>query len=251
MKRSRPSGGRRLGKHDRRQLRVLYQDDAVIVLNKPAKMLSVPTDDSDLPSALSLLSAEIESKRQRAFVVHRIDRQTSGILLFAKTWPDREALVQQFIRHTPVREYLAVVRGDLRLKEGTLVHYFRQQGMFQRVTTERDPKSVRAELRYSVEHRLKGASLVRVSLVTGLQNQIRVQFSAIGHPVIADRKYNPAEKLERRITRVALHAAHLQFIHPRSGDSVCVHCEPPPDFHALLQALGFGPSRASLNRNEM
>jgi 23S rRNA pseudouridine1911/1915/1917 synthase len=131
MKRSRSIGGHRLGKTDRRQLRVLYQDDAVIVLNKPAKMLSVPTDDSDLPSALSLLSAELESKRQRAFVVHRIDRQTSGILLFAKTWPDREALVQQFIRHTPVREYLAVVRGDVRLKEGTLVHYFRQQGMFQ------------------------------------------------------------------------------------------------------------------------
>ena len=235
----RPGGGRRLGKQARRQLRVLYQDDAVVVLNKPAKMLAVPTDDGDLPSALSLLSAELESKRQQAFVVHRIDRQTSGILLFAKTWPDREALVQQFIRHTPVREYLAVVRGDLRLKEGTLVHYFRQQGMFQRVTTERDPTSVRAELRYSVEHRLKGASLVRVSLVTGLQNQIRVQFSAIGHPVIADRKYNPAEKLERRITRVALHATHLEFIHPRSGDSVCFDCEPPPDFQALLQALGF------------
>jgi 23S rRNA pseudouridine1911/1915/1917 synthase len=110
--------------------------------------------------------------------------------------------------------------------------------MFQRVTTESDPKSARAELRYSVEHRLKGASLVRISLVTGLQNQIRVQFSAIGHPVIGDRKYNPAEKLERRITRVALHAAHLQFIHPRSGDSVCVDCEPPPDFQALLRALG-------------
>ena len=239
MKRIRPSGGRRLGKQDRRQLRVLYQDDAVVVLNKPAKMLTVPKDDSDHPSALSLLSAELKSKRQRAFVVHRIDRHTSGILLFAKTWPDREALVQQFIRHTPVREYLAAVRGHPSIaKEGTLVHYFRQEGMFQKVTTERDPKSARAELRYSVEHRLKGASLVRVSLVTGLQNQIRVQFSAIGHPVIGDRKYNPVEKLERRITRVALHAAHLQFIHPRSGDSVCVDCEPPPDFQALLQALG-------------
>ena len=244
MKRIRPSGGRRLGKQDRRQLRVLYQDDAVVVLNKPAKLLSVPTDDSHTPSALSLLSAQLKPKRQRAYVVHRIDRYTSGILLFAKTWPDREALVQQFLRHTPVRQYLAVVRGHLRVKEGTLVHHFRQEGMFQRVTPARDPKSARAELRYSVEHRLKGASLVRVSLVTGLQNQIRVQFSAIGHPVIGDRKYNPLEKLERRITRVALHAAHLQFIHPRSGDSVCVDCEPPPDFQALLQALGlFRPSR--------
>src|ERR1051325_6821317 len=124
MKRLRPSIGRRLGKQDRRQLRVLYEDDAVVVLNKPAKLLAVPADDSDIPSALSLLSAELKSKRQRAFVVHRIDRYTSGILLFAKTWPDREALVQQFLHHTPVRQYLAVVRGHLRLKEGTLVHYF-------------------------------------------------------------------------------------------------------------------------------
>lgn len=99
----RPGGGRRLGKQARRELRVLYQDDAVVVLNKPAKILAVPTDDGDLPSALSLLSAELEAKRQRAFVVHRIDRDTSGILLFAKTWSDREALVEQFIRHAPVQ----------------------------------------------------------------------------------------------------------------------------------------------------
>ncbi|MGH9640835.1 MAG: RluA family pseudouridine synthase, partial [Terriglobales bacterium] len=168
----------------------------------------------------------------------RIDRDTSGILLFAKTWPDREALVQQFIRHTPVREYLAAVRGHIRLKEGTLVHYFRQEGMFQKVTTGSDPKAARAELRYSVERALRGATLVRVSLVTGLQNQIRVQFSAIGHPVIGDRKYNPSEALEPRITRVALHAAHLEFTHPRSKDSVSIDCEPPPDFQSLLQALG-------------
>ncbi|MBL8213665.1 MAG: RluA family pseudouridine synthase [Bryobacterales bacterium] len=242
MKQIRSKIGRGLGKPDRRQLRVLYQDDAVVVLNKPAKMLAVPADDSDLPSALSLLAAELQSRRQRAFVVHRIDRLTSGILLFAKTWPDREALVRQFIEHTPVREYLAAVRGHLSLEEGTLVHYFRQEGMFQKVTTETDRKAVRAELRYTVEQRLKGASLVRVSLVTGLQNQIRVQFSAIGHPVIGDRKYNPAEKQERRITRVALHAAHLEFIHPRSGESVSVDCEPPPDFQALLQQLGLPAS---------
>ena len=176
-------------------------------------------------------------------MVHRIDRYTSGILLFAKTWRDREALVQQFIRHTPVREYLAVVRGHLRVSEGTLVHYFRQEGLFQKVTTESDPKAARAELRYCVEQQLKGASLVRASLVTGLQNQIRVQLGAIGHPIIGDRKYNPTEKLERRITRVALHSTRLQFVHPRSGENVCIDCEPPPDFQSLLKALGLPISR--------
>ena len=239
MKRFQPRGGRRLGKHHRPLLQVLYEDDAVVALNKRAKLLAVPADDSDTPSALSILSEELKSRKERAFVVHRIDRDTSGILLFAKTWSDREALVQQFIRHTPVREYLAAVRGHLRFKEGTLVHYFRQEEMFQRVTTENDPKSARAELRYSLVHHLKGASLVRVSLVTGLQNQIRVQLSAIGHPVIGDKKYNPSEKLERGITRVALHAARLQFIHPRSGESICIDCEPPPDFQSLVKALGF------------
>jgi len=219
------------------ELVTLYEDDAVVALNKPAKLLAVPADDSATPSALSLLSAELKSKRQRAFVVHRIDRYTSGILLFAKTRPDRDALVRQFLAHTPVRQYLAVVRGHLGVREGTLVHYFRQEGMFQRLTTRSDSISARAELRYSVERHLRAASLVRVTLVTGLQNQIRVQFSATGHPVIGDRKYHRAEALERRIARVALHAGHLQFIHPRSGDSVSVDCELPPDLQSLLQAL--------------
>ena len=239
---------RRQGRHDRRgphssrELVKLYEDDAVVALNKPAKLLAVPTDDSDAPSAQSLLSDELKTKRQRAFVVHRIDRYTSGILLFAKTPADRDALVEQFRRHTPVRQYLAVIRGHLAAKEGVLVHYFRQEGMFQKLTREKDPRGARAELRYSVERSLRGATLVRVSLVTGLQNQIRVQFSALGHPIIGDRKYNPAEAAERRITRVALHAAHLEFIHPRSGANISVDCVPPPDFEALLRALA--PRRA-------
>ena len=197
----------------------------------------MPAENSGAPSALSLLSEELKRKRQRALVVHRIDRYTSGILLFAKTWPDREALVQQFLKHTPVRQYLAIVRGHLKAKDGTLVHHFRQEGMFQKLTRARDPKATRAELRYSVERLLRGASLVRVSLVTGLQNQIRVQLSALGHPVIGDRKYHPEEASERRITRVALHAAHLEFAHPRTGENISIDCEPPADFQSLLQAL--------------
>ena len=243
MKKLPRTDGHRSGKQDRRpsrfsrELAILYEDDAVVALNKPAGLLAVPVKGSDTSSALSLLSAELKPKRQRAFVVHRIDRFTSGVLLFAKTEPDRDALVRQFLGHTPVRQYLAVVRGHLGTKEGTLVHYFRREGMFQRLTTDSDSKAARAELRYFVERRLRAASLVRVTLRTGLQNQIRVQFSATGHPVIGDRKYHRAEALERRIARVALHAGHLQFIHPRSGDSVSVDCELPPDFQALLQAL--------------
>jgi 23S rRNA pseudouridine1911/1915/1917 synthase len=122
--------------------------------------------------------------------------------------------------------------------------------MFQKLTWERDPKAARAELRYSVERLLRGASLVRVALVTGLQNQIRVQLSALGHPVIGDRKYHPEEGSERRISRVALHAAHLEFAHPRSGQNVSIDCEPPADFQSLLQALSCHLARAGESRRD-
>lgn len=220
-----------------RKIDLLYRDEAVVAVNKPAGLPAVPVPGSDAPSALSLVSEELKSIRRRAYVVHRIDRFTSGILLFATTERDRDALVRQFLAHTPVRQYLAVVRGRLEAKEGTLVHHFRRQGMFQKLSREGDAEAARAELRYSVERTLRAASLVRVTLVTGLQNQIRVQFSALGHPVVGDRKYHPAEADERRIARVALHASHLEFQHPRTRKTVSIDCPPPADFQALVKAL--------------
>ncbi|MGC2744857.1 MAG: RluA family pseudouridine synthase [Candidatus Angelobacter sp.] len=220
-----------------REVAVLYEDDAVIVLNKPAGLLAVPIKGSDVPSALSLLIAELKPKRQRALVVHRIDRFASGILLFAKTDRDRDTLIRQFLAHTPVRKYLAVVRGRLKEQSGTLVHYFRREGMYQQLRTARDPEAARAELRYSVERAFADATLVRVELVTGLQNQIRAQFSAIGHPLIGDRKYHRKEAEEHLIDRVALHAAYLKFVHPRSGETITIECPPPQDFQNLVQQL--------------
>jgi RluA family pseudouridine synthase len=220
-----------------RELAILYEDDSVVAVNKPAGLLAVPAPNSDAPSALSLLLQDLKRRRQRALVVHRIDRFASGVLLFAKTMRDRDALVRQFLAHTPVRQYLVAVRGHLTAKEETLVHYFRREGMYQKLSKERDRKAARAELKYSAETSLRGASLLRVSLVTGLQNQIRVQFAAAGHPVIGDRKYSPDEAAERRIARVALHAASLQFTHPRSGEIVSVECGLPPDFRSLLKSL--------------
>ena len=105
------------------------------------------------------------------------------------------------------------------------------------LSTDRDRKAARAELKYSVERTSRAASLLRVQLLTGLQNQIRVQLAALGHPVIGDRKYSPDEASEHRIARVALHAASLQFVHPRSGEALSVECDPPSDFQSLLQAL--------------
>jgi 23S rRNA pseudouridine1911/1915/1917 synthase len=220
-----------------RELSVLYEDDAVIVLDKPAGLLAVPIPGSNTPSALSLLTKELEWKRQRPFIVHRIDRFTSGALLFAKNGRDRDPLIKQFLAHTPVRQYLAVVRGRIENKSGTLVHHFRKEGPVQQLRTARDSRATRAELSYTVEQAFAEATLVRVDLLTGLQNQIRAQFAADGHPLIGDRKYNPAEASEKLISRVALHAAHLEFIHPRTGKKISVDAKQPSDFQHLIQEL--------------
>lgn len=234
---SHPRGKSRLS----RELKILYEDDAIVVVDKPPGLVAVPIEGSATPSAWSLLTAELKTRRQKAFVVHRIDRFTSGLLLFAKTSSDRDHLVRQFLSHTPLRQYLAVVRGHVAAepgaKEEILIHHFRRYGMHQKQTTERDAEGARAELRYSVERRLRAASLVRVTLITGLQNQIRVQLSAIGHPVIGDRKYHPEEASEKRIDRVALHAVKLEFIHPRTGKSMALESTPPKDFQSLVRAL--------------
>jgi 23S rRNA pseudouridine1911/1915/1917 synthase len=221
-----------------REVAILYEDESLVALDKPPGLLAVPVKGTEAESALSLLAAELRSRRERAFVVHRIDRFASGILLFAKTEAARDALVRQFLKHRPVRQYLAVVRGHPARKEGTLVHHLQRQGMFQKLRREHDPQTARAELSYRVERTLRGASLVRITLGTGLQNQIRVQFAAIGHPVVGDRKYSPDEATEHRINRVALHAARLEFVHPQSGERIVIDSKPPTDFQSLVKALG-------------
>jgi len=249
MKKPRPKRSYRPRNQNRRTARfsrkvaVLYEDDAVVALDKPAGLLAVPVEGSDMPSALSIVAEELKTRRERALIVHRIDRFTSGVLLFAKTDADRHKLLRQFLAHTTLREYLTVVRGHPAQKQATLIHYFRREGMFQQLTNASDPEGTRAELRYVVERRLRGASLVRVTLITGLQNQIRVQFLALGHAVVGDRKYDKEEAKERRIDRVALHAARLQFVHPRSGENVSVESPLPPDFQSLIKALQ-PPARA-------
>lgn len=237
---------RKAAKNPRRaegMLEILCQDEAIIAVDKPAGLPAVPVPGVRKTSAWSLLTEYLGGKRQRAFTVHRIDRFTSGILLFAKTPRDRDALVGQFLAHSPEREYLAVVRGRLEPRQGTLLHHFQRRGQHQQLCHERAPGAARAELDYRVEQVLRGATLVRVALITGLQNQIRAQFAALDHPVIGDRKYHPEEASERRIARVALHASRLVFTHPRTGRAVELECPPPRDFAALVASLAYAPRK--------
>ena len=233
-------GGRHTGRRPPpfpREIAILFEDDAVVAVDKPAGLPAVPIPNSPAPSAFSILAEEMKRQHQRAFVVHRIDRFTSGVLLFAKTNSSRDSLVRQFLKHTPVRQYLAVVRGRVVEKQATLVDHLRRDGMFQKTSRESDPEAARAELSYVVEQPLRDATLVRVRLVTGLQNQIRVQFAAAHHPVIGDRKYRADEAAETRISRVALHAASLEFTHPKTRETVRIESSLPADMRSLISQL--------------
>jgi len=163
---------------------VLYEDDAVVVLDKPAGLPAVPVKGSDTPSAWSLLSAKLKLKDNEPWWCIASIVLRPGFCSLRKLRRIAIHSFDSFLAHTPIRQYLAVVRGRPGAQEGTLVHYFRREGMFQTLRTESDSKAARAELRYRVERPLRDAALVRVALATGLQNQIRVQFAAIGHPVV-------------------------------------------------------------------
>ena len=126
------------------EIAIVYEDDAMIAIDKPAGLPAIPVaKNAKTASAWSIVAAELRARRQRAYVVHRIDRFTSGIMLFAKTERDRDRLVRQFLEHTPVREYLAVVRGYLEPAEHTLVHYFRKEGHLQKLSSPRDKQAAR------------------------------------------------------------------------------------------------------------
>jgi 23S rRNA-/tRNA-specific pseudouridylate synthase len=129
------------------EVTILHEDESILAIDKPAGLAAVPIERSNTASAWAIVAEELKRRRQKAFVVHRIDRFTTGVLLFAKTHAARDILVRQFQKHTPVRQYMAVIRGHLAEKEGKLTHYLRREGMFQKVSRESDsePWSSRCE----------------------------------------------------------------------------------------------------------
>lgn len=180
------------------------------------------------------------------YVVHRIDRDTSGLVLFARTPAARDALRLQFEQRTPLRVYLAVVLGCPWPSQGTWrdLLAWDPSSLRQRKAHGRDARGKAAEARYQVAETFAEATLVEVTLVTGKRNQIRVQAAMRGHPLLGERQYRfdaaPESTALPRINRQALHAWKLEFIHPGSGRRVGFEAPLPGDFAALLAALRRG-----------
>lgn len=215
--------------------RVVYNDQHLIVADKSAGILTVPIPGANAKNLKDFLDVYLAQQKKHAITVHRIDRYTSGLVVFAKSEKARDHLVAQFKAHTPTRIYYAVVRGNPP-EEGTLRHNlmlgrtgFRQYA----VRTGGTP----AVTHFRVLERIGDVSVLEVRLETGLKNQIRVQFMEAGYPLVGDRHYEPAEAQEKLLDRQALHSWKLGFIHPITGKGLEFESIPSPDIRIMLEKL--------------
>jgi 23S rRNA pseudouridine1911/1915/1917 synthase len=225
----------------RTSLSVLHEDADCIVVDKPAGLLTLPTAEREKDTLLSRVSAYLQHRyRRRPYVgvVHRLDKETSGTLVFARSREALRALQELFRRHTLEREYVALVEGALP-EAGTLdAELVRDRGDRRRGVARRGQKGLRAVTRYRRLERLPGASLVSVRLETGRTHQIRVHFAAAGHPVLGDLVYGlPGSRPVVEAPRQMLHARTLGFAHPRTGEVVRCEAREPEDFEEVLETL--------------
>ena len=224
------------------QLDVVYEDDDLIVVNKPPGLLSVPLErNPGVPSVYELLEDRFRSHGKRhPFVVHRIDQDTSGLVVFAKNAQAQGRLKAQFAQREPDRIYLAVVNGHPEPSAGiwrdTLV--WDTKALIQKPTRSGDPNGKEAIAEYRVVESFHDASLLEVRLRSGRRNQIRIQARLRGHALVGEQRYvNGPDGRQTTLRRQALHAYQLRCKHPSDGRTMTFEAPLPRDLEDLLARL--------------
>ncbi len=227
------------------KLKILYEDDALIVVEKKNGLLTVPYNPkSSETTALSILKDYVKKQSRQAtvYVVHRLDRETSGVLVFAKT-PELQEYMRTYWRQLVTRRtYVALVEGILEKKEGTITTWLTEDPHNMMVySSPTDNGGQKAVTHYKViketttaeENSQTSYSLLELNLETGRTNQIRVHMQSIGHSVVGDRKYGHGNE-SSPIDRLCLHARTLEFIHPMTEKKVRFEAPAPKEFHTYL-----------------
>ena len=213
-------------------LEILYEDDYLIAINKPCGLLSISNDKEKNITAYRMVSDYVKknSHNKYIFVVHRLDQDTSGILLFSKNEKIRDKMQDNWNTVVKKRGYMAIVDGIMK-GNGTIHTYFREnRGQF--VYSSRDNHGKEAITHYSVIKSNNNYSLIQVFIDTGRRNQIRVHLSEKGYPIVGDKKYkcktNP-------IKRLCLHANILEFIHPVSKKLIHIESNMPDEMKKIIK----------------
>lgn len=218
-------------------LAIVHEDRHLVVIDKPPGLLTIATEKERERTAYRLLWDLLGRHRPvaRPFIVHRLDRETSGLLVVAKTPGAKTALQTQFAARTVDRGYVAVVEGVMRKDTRTLVDRVEEDAAY-RVRIARGGRRGGREAitRYRVRERGRDATLIDIALGTGRRHQIRVQLAAIGHPVVGDAQHGSRRDPLRR---VCLHASVLGFVHPGTGEPARFESPAPPAFLRLVQGV--------------
>ena len=215
---------------------VVFEDEYLIVVDKQAGILTVPTERQEPRTLVDEVSRYL-GDRHRALVVHRLDRETSGLVVFAKRLEIAGALQDQLRLRAPDREYLAIVAGVMKDDSGQYESYLATSKRLSRYSVENPDGGEHAITHFAVAERLPETTLVRVKLDTGRRNQIRVHLAEAGHPIIGDRRYRPqlAKHPDWPHARLALHAHVLGFQHPVTGEDLRFVSEMPRSFLTFLK----------------
>lgn len=204
-----------------RTFKIVFEDDHLIVVEKAASVLTVPTDYNDRNTLVERVSLYLSHSRKKrdAHLVHRLDRAVSGLLVFGKHEQVGEALIEQFKLRKPKRLYSAIVAGVMADDEGTFDSHLATGNNLDQYSTRPSKDTERAITHYKVLKRLSDATHVELTLETGKRNQIRVHLSEAGHPVLGDTRYEPKKATHDGWVkkRIALHAKSLEFVHPATG----------------------------------
>ena len=231
---------------------IVFEDKHLIVVDKPAELLTVPTRREETNTLQHKVEAYVwhVSKGRGAIAAHRLDRGVSGLLVFGKTQEIVRQLKDQFAASKPEREYVAVVAGQTKRKQGTFESLLATNKDLKRFSTDDESIGQLAITHYRVIADLDGATLVQVRLETGRRNQIRVHFAEAGHPVLGDPRYEPelAQHPRWPHQRLALHARLLGLEHPITGQSLRLKSPLPVEMEQFLKARARNSERGARSK---
>ena len=216
------------------RIKLVYEDNDILVINKGYGVMSMGTDNIKEGTAYSIMREYVKysDPRAKVFIVHRLDRDTSGLMMLAKTMEAKDTMQHNWNKMVLNRKYVAVVEGVIPDDEGVVKSYLAETAQFEVYSTQDPTKGQLAITRYKVLKRSSGYTLVELELDTGRKNQIRVHMKDLGHPIVGDRKYGASSS---PIRRLALHARTLRFVHPITRKEMNFELPVPTRFAGLVK----------------